>query len=144
MAGPPTKAKTMSDNTLSMILSVRDGKLEPSEAQKATIKSFLRTRKAVLLKLGKPVKPRSVRQNAYMWSAVLPLIADYTGHDTETIHQWLKDEFLPRRFIKIGDKEKELRKTTTELSTLEWEVYMERIRAWAATTLGVVVPLPNE
>ena len=79
-----------------------------------------------------------------MWGVVYKYIAAETGHNENEIHEWLKDEFLPPKFIKIGDKEKELHRTTTDLTTAEMEVYLERCRVWAGATLGCVIPLPNE
>lgn len=129
---------------LTLIVPVSAGRLQPTQAQLATIQGYLASKQSVAVKLSKPVKPRSNRQNAYLWGVVLPMIAEYTGHTTEDVHGWFKDEFLPRRFITLGGKEKELRKTTTELTSMEFEAYLERIRAWSAETLGLVIPLPNE
>lgn len=35
-------------------------------------------------------------------------------------------------------------RSTTELNTVEFNEYFEKIIAWAATVFGIVLPLPNE
>jgi hypothetical protein len=37
-----------------------------------------------------------------------------------------------------------LSKSTTELSTIEWEEYMDQIRTFATEFLNITIPLPNE
>ena len=134
------------DHGLTILVQVKDGKACWTEPMLATIKNYLRgfDGKPVQVKFSKPRKERSVWQNRYMWGIVYKYIAVETGHTENEIHAWLVDEFLPRRFIKIGDKEKEIRRTTTDLTTVEMETYLERCRVWAGTTLGIVIPLPNE
>jgi hypothetical protein len=48
--------------------------------------------------------------------------------------------FLPRKFITLGAKEVEVRKTSADLSTEEFADYLRRIEAWAATELGIAIP----
>ncbi len=93
---------------------------------------------------GKSQNGRSDRQNRYMWSVVYKIIADETGHSTEVIHDFMMSMFLPRSFITVGKAEQEVRKSTTELSTVEMEDYLMRIRVFAAQDLQCQIPLPNE
>lgn len=92
---------------------------------------------------GRGGKPRSHSQNSYLWGVVYPLIAEYTGHSTEELHEAFKHLFLPRATF-LGDKEILANKSTTELSTVEMEDYLMRVRVWAGEELGVSIPLPNE
>lgn len=95
-------------------------------------------------KCGRPfTKGRSNNQNSYLWGVVYQLIAEYTGHSTEELHEAFKHMFLPRTTF-LGDKEIIANKSTTELSTSEMEEYLMRIRVWAAQELGCSIPLPNE
>ena len=131
---------------ISLTIPVENGMLRPTMQQQRTMDTFLATRegKAVAVKFSRPVSTRSNSQNSYMWGVVLTLIAESTGHTTEEIHDILKSMFLPRKFITLGNREVETRKSTTELDTTEFEQYLERIRAWASSELSIRIPLPNE
>jgi hypothetical protein len=128
---------------LELTVAVQGGRLNPSETQKALIGGFLTRRgdKPVVVKIAKPTNSRSVRQNRLYWGVVLGTIAADTGNTTEDLHLILKDMFLPRKFITLAGKEVEVRKTTTDLSTEEFGKYLTQIAAWAATELGIQIPL---
>jgi hypothetical protein len=127
---------------LTLLVPVEGGRLNPTDGQKATIAAFLRTRegKAVEVKFARPTTSRSLRQNRFYWGAVLTTIAEATGNSTEDLHLVLKDMFLPRKFITLGTKEVEVRKTTTDLTTEEFTLYLEAVRGWAASELGITMP----
>jgi hypothetical protein len=129
-------------NSLTLTIPVEGGRLKPSPGQQATIGTFLRTRegKAVEVKFARPTTSRSQRQNRFYWGVVLTAIAESTGNSTEDIHVVLRDRLLPRKFITLGSKEVEVRKTTTDLTTEEFTLYLEAVRAWAATELGITMP----
>jgi hypothetical protein len=96
-------------------------------------------------------KKRSNNQNEYYWSVVIPFVVqilyDYGNlADTEMAHEVCKRLFLPpsgrkRVFLKTGLVAEH--RTTTGLSTKEFEEYLEAIRAWLAEQ-EVICPLPNE
>ena len=130
----------------SMVIPVQDGWIRPSPAQNQLIRNFLQTRegKAVAVKFSRPFSTRSKSQNSYLWGVVYTLIAESTGHTTEEVHDACKEMFLPRKFINIGNHEVQTSKSTTELTTDEFEKYLQQVRAWADTGLGIRIPLPNE
>jgi len=129
-------------NSLTLTIPVEGGRLKPSPQQQATIGTFLRTRegKAVEVKFARPTTSRSLRQNRYYWGAVIGAIAESTGNSPEDLHLVLKEMFLPRKFITLGAKEVEVRKTTHDLTTEEFTLYLEAVRAWAASELGITMP----
>lgn len=86
---------------------------------------------------------RTDRQNAWYWGQVLPLIAEFTGHTSEELHEIYKRMFLPKRVVKYKDKEIVMAGSTTTQSISEFGEYIERILAEAAS-LGVVVPEPRK
>ena len=131
---------------LSLTIPTEDGQLRPSEAQKQAMTGYLLTRsgKAVVLRLSAPINRRSNTQNSFYWGVVLETIAADTGHTSEEIHEVFKAQFLPRKFVTVGFTEVQLPKSTTELSTIEFEQYLEQIRAWCSTELGISIPIPNE
>lgn len=127
---------------LSMIVPVYDGKCHFSQVQLATVREFLfqfPDGRAVQVTWEKPKSVRSLKANAYYWGVVLTTISRETGNTTEDLHLAFRDMLLPRRFIKIGNREVEARKTTTELSTREFAEYVERVCAEAAS-MGIAIP----
>jgi len=129
-----------------MLIPVTNGWIAPSPAQHALIRNYLQTRegKAVAVKFTRPVSTRSKSQNAYLWGVVYTTVAESTGHTTEEVHDACKELFLPRRFVQLGTNEVEVAKSTTQLSTDEFEKYLTQLRAWAETELNIRIPLPNE
>lgn len=125
---------------------VMDGKVKLENKQ--ALVSYLQTWKGKFyITISKIKKPRSEPENRYYWGVIIEILADYIGDRPDVIHEWLKSLFL--KVIEYKEtKGKTLRleriKSTTELSTVEAERYYEEIRIWAATTLGVSIPEPNE
>ena len=87
----------------------------------------------------KPKKPRSNNQNAYMWAVPYQLLSETTGYTPNEIHDALRMLFLLDRSRKIPTL-----RSTTELSTVEMEDYLSKIRIWASQELNCYIPEPNE
>ena len=104
----------------------------------------------ICITIEKARRKRSNPQNKYYWGVVVFLITKtisdmgnlWTAEDT---HLYLRNKFLLES-VPVNDSGEfiDRAKSTTELATFEMETYLEQVRAWAAQTLGVVVPLPNE
>lgn len=96
------------------------------------------------LELREMKSKRSDRQNRYYFGVLLPIFGDYFGMDKEETHEALKFEHL--RHV-INDKNGNPHvtvKSTTKLSTNEFEDYMEKLRRWGAQEFGLNCPSPNE
>jgi hypothetical protein len=86
----------------------------------------------------------------YYWGVVLKYVHEMFleyGNDvsSDDCHEFLK-EHVGKLFKEIEGPGGEIRtivRSSTELSTSEWEDYMEKIRAWSAS-VGLQIPLPNE
>jgi hypothetical protein len=85
-------------------------------------------------------KRRSDRQHRYYFGVVVAMLAEFTGYTSDEMHDALKWKFLR------VDPESSLPtvRSTTSLTTVEFEDFLERVRTWAAADVGVVIPLPNE
>jgi hypothetical protein len=79
-------------------------------------------------------------QRKYYWAVIVKMIAEYTGHEPNEIHDTLKWKFLKERDVKGI----EYVKSSESLNTAEREEYHEQCRKWALIVLGVKIPLPNE
>jgi hypothetical protein len=92
---------------------------------------------------------RSLEQNAYYWGVVVQMLSDHTGYTPDELHDVLKMKFIPKR-LAVCDGNGEVRDefvlggSTRKLNTLEFGEYLEQIRQWAAETLDVIIPDPNQ
>ncbi|MBN2640371.1 MAG: hypothetical protein JXR78_01820 [Victivallales bacterium] len=77
----------------------------------------------------RPKKERSHDQNAYYWGVVIQLITEYTGDVPVKLHDLFKKTYLGGR-------------STTTLTTREFEDYLEQIKAWAAEH-NIIIPDPE-
>lgn len=87
----------------------------------------------------KPRTKRSDVQNSYYWGVVIELLSKELGYDKDEMHEILKYKFLQSNAMGMPYV-----KSTTKLSTGEFEEYLEKIRRWAAEFLNINIPLPNE
>lgn len=90
---------------------------------------------------------RSNQQSRYYFGVVVDILSNHTGFTPEEMHEILKHKFL-RDWKKIktvnGVFEYVYTKSTTILSTAEFENYLAKIREWAAIELNCQIPEPNE
>lgn len=96
--------------------------------------------KEVQLGIEKKKRKRSISQNNYYW-LIVTLISESTTHTMEEIHEACRRKFLARKEITIQGETLLIPRSTTELSTVEFSEYIERVRCFAAE-LGVVTPDP--
>ena len=95
--------------------------------------------KPVELILKREVKRRGSAQNRYYWGVVLKTFGDGTGYQPEDLHEALK-----RRFLAIDpDAPLVMTRSTSELTTVEFNEYLEKVLQLAAE-MGVFVPSPGE
>jgi hypothetical protein len=95
--------------------------------------------KEVTATLAKKTKPRSNNQNAYYWGVVIQLISDHTGYSPDEAHDAMIMKFLQEHKANLDSI-----KSTTDLSTVEFEDYMSTIRMFASINLDCYIPEPNE
>lgn len=95
-------------------------------------------------------KSRSLPQNAYYWSAVVPIVRQALrdlGHRVthEETHLMLRGKFL-REVIPIGEEGEfiDMIRSTTSLSTSEFNDYLADIKSFALDYLGIDIPEPNQ
>lgn len=87
---------------------------------------------------------RSLWQNSYYHAVVVKMVADHTGDTPADTHEWFKKHFLPKVQRSFRGDEFKTKPSTTEMNRGDfWDYYIERIRAWAATELGLRLPDPD-
>lgn len=85
-------------------------------------------------------KGRSNSQNAYYHGVVLSILSDWSGYTAAEIHGALKAKFLS---VFDAKKNMQITRSTSDLSTVEYEAFLSDVRQWAAEQ-GQFIPLPNE
>lgn len=88
-------------------------------------------------------KNRSAAQNRLMW-LWLTAIGNEIGYTEKEMYTIMADMFLPDVFIEYAGKQIKQKKSTSDLNTKEFTVYLESIDRWAAGKMGIVLPSPED
>jgi len=96
--------------------------------------------KEAYLTVAKVTKSRSGNQNRYYWGVVIDLLSKETGYEREEMHEAMKMQFLKKN----DETRFAIAKSSSSLSTAEFEDYMAQIRRWASQYLGLYIATPNE
>jgi len=78
---------------------------------------------------------RSLEANRRLW-ALHQLAAQSTGHSADELHEFMKLKFLPRKFVRVGDVEREVPSRSSSLNTTEFRDFMEQVEAFYISELG--------
>lgn len=134
---------------VSAIIQIRDGKLVNKNAVRDLFKALQDGRH--LLEISKKNK-RTLSQNDYYWlimtEYIQPALYDLGWRDIKSkddAHDFCRALFLKVKVVNevTGDERTRI-KSTTELSTVEFNEYLEEIWQWSAEFLGINVPEPNQ
>lgn len=130
---------------LETLAEVRDGKLHIDDRERFA-ESVRQFSGRVVLTLETYRRRRSNQQNRYYWGVVVEMVRDgleKLGHEysPEEVHEAMKWKFL-----KSHEDNTDLPtvKSTTILTTKEFEEFCENIRRWASEYMGVVIPEPGQ
>lgn len=119
--------------------------LHPDDRKKVyTVLADLDPAKKWKVTVGPYRKVRTKRQAGLMWvwlEEVVRHVHEDTGMDKGEIHDFFKEKFCPPSILEIGGEEVE-HKTTTKLDTAQMSKYMDDIRAWCFSTLGIALSVP--
>jgi hypothetical protein len=97
--------------------------------------------KRVLVDVAPYRKTRSAQQSRYYFGVVVAILGEDLGYQRDEMHAALAHKFLGS----VDEQTGLMRiRSTKDLSTVEFEEYMTRVREWAGQDLGILVPLPNE
>jgi len=136
--------------TTTIIGNVENGKFVPNS--KEYFKKAFESYEGKIIELSLKVwhKKRTNPQNSYYWGVVIELIKNYINDlgndfDSDTIHELLRSLFL-KTTKEIVNKESgevktiEFIQSTTKLSTIEFETYLESCKRYAAETFDIFIP----
>mgnify|MGYP003121293753 FL=1 len=100
-----------------------------------------------LVDVKKQRNTRSKMQNNYYWACIVQPLGNELGYFPDEMHDTLKIKFASEwQSIEINDNQIGLQtvNSTARMNSKEFEVYVDQIRIWALTELGVRLMLPNE
>jgi hypothetical protein len=99
----------------------------------------------------KDYKPsRTTRQNRYYWSCFCELLADHMSRDGKGWTREMAHETFRTMYLQVSDMDEQTGRiltrprSTTELTTSEFNEYLDKIAAMLAGELGLIVPEPAE
>lgn len=98
--------------------------------------------KDIELVMRKKKRRRSLAENAYYWAVPIAILSDLWGYTPDETHEICLAKWSKVPSEKRGVPDKILR--SSEMTTVEFEGYMERIRRGAAVEFACYIPEPNE
>lgn len=119
-----------------------DGRLEidnRAEFSKA-MRTFKPGRVTVTVEVDRP--KRSNRANRYYRGGVLRLISEYTGDDSNALHERFKRMFVEPVIIEVLGEQIAIY-STADNDSLEFYNFVQSVRQFALTDLGVDTPDPD-
>lgn len=140
----------MTNDSITISGYVRDGKM-PHKCGEMVRSLIARMEgQKVDITVAKAKKRRSNGQNAFYYGVVIPAVKELFSASGDTVsetfvHTYLKAEIGGfKTMITMPDGTKRYAcDSSTKLSTMQWEDWMDKIRAWAAE-YDVMIPFPNE
>lgn len=137
-------------NTIQFFSKIEQGHISENCRKSITVALKSLEGKFAKITIKERKKNRSLSQNAFYWGVIVPEIVNLlnvygNNVDAEQVHDFLKAEVgrLTQKVVLPDGEVKAVSGTTTELSTVEFEDYITKIRAWAGG-FGVIIPMPNE
>jgi len=117
------------------------GKIIPANISrfKSEMSRFEQKEVAVIIERWK--QKRSNNQNAYYW-ALVSILANSFGYDNEELHRELK--FLFNAKPSLLDPTRLIGQSTADLDTLAFTEYIGKIKRWAETEHGIILPNPED
>lgn len=125
----------------SHVCEVRRGVLIPVDPSGWTLALAKLEGKRITVDVSAWRKSRSAQQNRYFHGVVIAILGEHLGYFADEMRAALAHKFLGV----VDDKTGLMRiRGTSDLTTVEFEEFLARVRQWAGEELGVFIPLPNE
>ena len=125
------------------IAFVKNGKVVINDRAKFDNDISKHENKTVVITVREQKNKRSLNLNAYYWSVVVELLSEETGHDKDDMHEILKSMFLRTRY-KLNGVWTDGTKSTTKLNNKEMIGFIDEVKRFSSTELGLYIPDPHE
>lgn len=118
-----------------------DSDCEVHFEDEASVMCFMHSLKGkeVEITISKWTHKRSHPQNNYYWGVVVKILRDHLGYNEEEMHDALRMKFLKQEEGLIDTV-----KSTTDLSSAEFEEYLTNVKKWAYEFFNLIIPEPNQ
>lgn len=98
--------------------------------------------------VGKYRQGRSLKQNRYYWGLFIPAFIEGMAIqgveiDKDTAHLKLKEMFAGVERVNVGGQTITVPKSTADMTTVEFNAYLDRVAVFLAEYFGVQVPEPS-
>ena len=118
---------------------VEEGKFLPNDPKSFREAFYHHEGKPVEVSVKRKTRSRSNQQHRYYWGVVVKILGDHFGYSDLEMHEALKYEFL-----RIEKQGKPLTvRSTRDLTTIEFEDYVERIKLWSVEEYQCYIPAPG-
>lgn len=96
------------------------------------------------INIKKQYKQRSLEQNSYLWGVCYKMLSEHLWYELDEVHDVMCEKFLRQTYKIKGGIELHRNRSTTELTTEEFNKYIDDIRLFSQKFLSLYIPLPNE
>lgn len=103
------------------------------------LNDYIKDEDYYVIEIQKSKRKRSLNQNRYYWGVVLKVLSLHTGYTADETHQE-----LARMFLSYDNNGKKFVRSTTKLTTWDFEQYLEKCRIWGRENMNCHIPMPNE
>lgn len=136
----------MISNQISIVAQVKNGKAQFSDQDLQYIGHFMKKRegKAIRVIFAPAHKQRSINQSNYYWGVVLKTIEEFTGQDSDDLHEFFKSCYSIEKVVNLAGNDFVVPQSTAKMNTLQFTEYIEKVRKWAAEELSLSIPDPNQ
>ena len=83
--------------------------------------------------------PRTLSQNS-LWWWWMTLLGDHCGYDRKEMDYHVRDRFLERVEVSVGEKTSEYLPSTSDLTKSQMAHLMNQVQPWAVVDLGCMLP----
>jgi len=102
----------------------------------------------VVITVARQKSKRSLQACAYYFGVVVKAIAEETGQDPESVHEFLKREVNAEHVQMVNKSTGEVYESwiggsTAGMNVGDYFAFVERARAWAGQFLGLSIPDPD-
>ncbi len=134
----------MTKITQKFTVHIENGKMKLENIRK--FKKFIegKTDGQYFLTVKKKIKNRSSLQNRYYFGVIVRMICDEVGDKVDDIETGDVHNHLKNLFLKKTNGIVPIIRSTSDLTTIEFEEYLTKCRQWASIELNMYIPLPNE
>lgn len=104
-----------------------------------------------IITIKKVRRQRSNKQNGYLWGCAYPLLlkgminVGWEFATTEQIHEFFKGQFTSEQIVNKDTGEiVEIPSSTSEMDTVTFNTYVDKLREYASEYLGMELPEPDK